>query len=252
MAFDIISEQIAIPVGAGAPMGAYMARPRGSGAYPAVIVGMELFGITHYIRSVADRLAAQGYLAVAPDFYHRAQPGAELSYDQAGRTRGFELLHQVGRADAIQDVRSTIAFLRAQAGCSGKVGFLGLSVGGHIGYLAATQLDLAACAIFYAGWLTSTDIELSQPEPTIALTPGIARQSGRILYLVGERDNLVTPAQRAEIAQALVSANVQHELVIYPEAQHGFFCDERDSFDPAASADAWARTLQLFEAALRL
>ena len=246
----MISAQVVIPVDGQRAMSAYLSYPQTQGSYPAVIVGMELFGVTQYIRNVTDRIAALGYLAIAPDFYHRLEPDVELTYDQAGRTKGFELLHQVSRSDALQDVMATMHFLRHRADCSGRIGFLGLSVGGHIGYLVATQLDLAACAIFYAGWLTNTDIELSQPEPTLTLTPGIARQGGQVLYFVGEKDALVLPAQREEIASSLAASKVAHEIVIYPEAQHGFFCEERDTYDPAASADAWNRTLKLFASAL--
>jgi carboxymethylenebutenolidase len=133
----------------------------------------------------------------------------------------------------------------------GRVGFLGLSVGGHIGYLAATRLDLAACAIFYAGWLSDTGIPLSRPEPTLDLTPGIAEHGGRILYLVGGKDAIVSAQQREDIAQALTTANVRHELVVYPEAKHGFFCEDRDTYDPAAAADAWQRTIALLSSELR-
>lgn len=227
-------------------LGAYMACPAGGGPYPSVIVGMELFGVTQHIRHVTDKVAALGYLAIAPDFYHRAEAGAELPYDAAGRSKGFALLHQVTRSDAVRDVQAVMRFVRQQPRFRGRIGFLGFSVGGHIGYLAATQMDLAACAIFYAGWLANTDIELSQPEPTLSLTPGIARHGGCVIYFVGEQDILVTPSQRQEIANALIAAKVRHEMVVYPGVQHGFFCDERETFDKMASSDAWMRTQALF------
>lgn len=246
MLYEIHSYNTFIPVDGNSYMGAYVSHPRSVNSIAAIIIGMELFGVTRYIRNVTERVASMGYLAIAPDFYHRSQAGVELSYDQAGRNRGFELLHQISRNAALQDVKSTMQYLRGSSECNGKIGFLGLSVGGHIGYLAATQLDIAVCSIFYAGWLTTTDIELSQPEPTLALTSGIARQGGRILYSVGGKDTLVTSEHVDKIAQALTVSNVQHELVVYPEAQHGFFCDERNSYDPVASKDAWERTTRLF------
>ena len=250
MTTEIVRERVIIPVDGVLPMGAYLAYPAAPGFYAAVVVGMELFGVTSHIRNVADQLAAKGYVALAPDFYHRIEPGAELTYDPAGRTRGFELLHQVSRGDALQDVQAAMHFLRRHPKFRGRIGFLGFSVGGHIGYLAATQLDLAASALFYAGWLPTTEIELSQPEPTLTLTPGMARTGGRIVYFVGEQDFLVTQAQREQIARALEDAHVRHEMVAYPNAQHGFFCDERDSFDPKARDDAWGRALALFASEL--
>ena len=248
---EILRERTVIPVDGQTAMGAYLARPSGPGQYPAVIIGMELFGVTQHIRNVTDRVAELGYLAIAPDFYHRVGPGVELTYDQTGRTKDFELLHQVNREDAVQDVHATMHFLKQRLDFRGRIGFLGFSVGGHIGYLAATRLHLAACAVFYAGWLPSTDVELSQPEPTLTLTPGIARNGGRIIYFVGENDFLVTASQRKEIASALAAVNVRHEMVIYPGVQHGFFCDERDTFDKASRDDAWKRTIELFSSELR-
>jgi carboxymethylenebutenolidase len=231
-------------------MDAYFSRPQAPGNYPAVIVGMELFGITAYIRKVTDRIAADGYLAIAPNFYHRSVPGAELGYDQASRSRGFELLHQLSRNDALQDIDATMRWLRDLPECTGKIGFIGLSIGGHIAYLGASQYDLAACAIFYAGWLDNTDIELSQPEPTLALTAGIAKHGGKILYLVGEEDALISRTQFDKIDRALTEARVEHEMILYPGAQHGFFCEDREAYDPSASADAWQRTRQLFSSTL--
>lgn len=251
MVTEVVRERVIIPVDGHPPMEAYLAYPAAPGPYAAVVVGMELFGVTSHIRNVTEQLAAMGYLVLAPDFYHRIEPGAQLTYDSAGRTRGFELLHQVSRGDALQDVQAAMQFLRRRPEFRGHIGFLGFSVGGHIGYLAATQLDLAACAVFYAGWLPTREIELSQPEPTLTLTPGIARTGGRIIYFVGEQDFLVTRTQREQIARALEEAHVRHEMVVYPNAQHGFFCDERDSFNPESRGDAWERTLALFASELR-
>ena len=116
-------------------------------------------------------------------------------------------------------------------GCE-RVGMVGLSVGGHIAYLAATAFDLDV-AVFYGGWLPTTEIPLGRPEPTLALTPKI---TGRVLFLVGENDHVVPPAQQAEIAAALADAGVRHEVVVYPGVGHGFLAT-----DPAAAADAWHR-----------
>lgn len=246
----ITQQRVIVPVQGESSMEAYLARPSAQGCYPAVIVGMELFGVTSHIRNVADRVAELGYLAIAPEFYHRVEAGVDLPYDQAGRTRGFDLLHQLSREDALRDVGSTMEFLEQRPDFCGKIGFLGFSVGGHIAYLAATQLRLTACAIFYAGWLPDTDIELSQPEPTLTLTPGMAKTGVRLIYFVGGKDFLVTVAQREKIARALTSANVPHEVVIYPNAAHGFFCNERDTFDQASRDDAWRRTVILFASTL--
>lgn len=104
MLTEILQERVIVPVSGQPPMGAYLAHPSAPGRYPGVFIGMELFGVTRHIRNLADRLAQQGYLAMAPDFYHRLESGAELTYDQAGRTKGFQLLHRLSREDVLEDV----------------------------------------------------------------------------------------------------------------------------------------------------
>ncbi|MFF7338066.1 dienelactone hydrolase family protein [Streptomyces sp. NPDC008163] len=229
--YAIRTEHVGIPVGDGPPMGAYAARPRVSGPFPGVLVGMELFGVDAGVREVCDRLARLGFVALAPDFHHRTAPGSELPRDPEGRQRGFDLLGLMTRTTVLSDVGAGIDHLRA--GGSEHVSMVGLSLGGHIAYLAATEFDLAAVAVFYGGWLPSTDIPISRPEPTLSLTPKI---TGRVLFLVGEDDHVVPPAQRREIEDALLKAGVPHEVVVYPDTGHGFL-----QADPATAADAWRR-----------
>ncbi|MFD7867728.1 dienelactone hydrolase family protein [Streptomyces sp. NPDC059783] len=227
----IRTEHISLAVDDGPPMGAYLARPEGPGPHPGVVVGMELFGVDAPVRAVCDHLAALGHVALAPDFHHRTAPGCELPRDAAGRERGFALLERMTRTTVISDVRTAVDHLRATG--SPHVGMVGLSLGGHIAYLAATALDLSAVAVFYGGWLPTTDISLSRPEPTLSLTPSL---SGRVLFLVGEHDHVVPPAHRRAVAEALRGAGVSHEMVVYPGVGHGFL-----QTDPAAAADAWRR-----------
>jgi carboxymethylenebutenolidase len=230
-------------------MGAYMARPQAPGNYPGVIVGCELFGVTSYIRGIVDRIAQLGYIALAPDFYHRSSPGIELEATAGGRARGFELLHQFTRQQAINDVRAAMTYVRDEWKSS-KIGMVGLSVGGHIAYLAATQFDLKATVAFYPGWLTTQDIPLSRPTPTLSLTPGIAEHDGYLLFLVGEQDSLISAGQREEIARELKTARVRHELVIYPDTPHRFFCAEGESYRQIAADDAWRRVREVLASEL--
>jgi carboxymethylenebutenolidase len=169
--------------------------------------------------------------AIAPDFHHRSAPGVESNRDPAGRDRGFELLRLMTRDGVLDDVRAAMTYLRD--GGSEKVGMVGLSMGGHLAYLAATTLDLTSVAVLYGGWLGTTEIPISRPEPTLSLTPGI---TGRLLYLVGENDHVITAAQQQEIAAALRDGGVDHEFIVYPGLGHGFL-----QTDPVASADAWSR-----------
>jgi carboxymethylenebutenolidase len=230
-------------------MEAYIARPQAPGNYAGVIVGSELFGVTPYIRSVVERIAQLGYVVLAPDFYHRSAPGIELEATDEGRKHGFALLQQLTREQAIHDVQGAMTYLRNTAACQ-SIGMMGLSVGGHIAYLAATQLDLKATIAFYPGWLTTQDIPLSQPVPTLALTAGIAKHDGYLLLLSGEQDHLIPAEQRAAIAQELQAHGIRHEIVTYPDTPHRFLYEEGESYRPLAAKDAWRRVSTVFAAEL--
>ncbi|WP_158554721.1 dienelactone hydrolase family protein [Methylovirgula sp. 4M-Z18] len=252
MSQDIVTEELEIDVpGSAQAMAAFLARPAAAGPHPAVIICGELYGLNGHIRDIAQRFARAGYVALAPDFYHRSEKLAHLPYTEAGRQKGFTLLRQLRRADAIADVRAALDHLRRRHDTGPKIGIAGFSFGGHIAYLAATQLDLAAIAILYGGWITNTDIPLSQPEATVSLTSGIAARNGKLLYMVGALDHAITKEQTDAIEHALQAAGVRHDMVIYPNVKHGFFCDDRDTFDETARDDAWRRMLALFQEELR-
>jgi len=123
---------------------------------------------------------------------------------------------------------------------------VGFSAGGHVAYLAACRLPIDRTAVLYGGWLPVTDIPLSQPTPTLDLTPAI---SGRLVYLVGDEDFLITAQQRRQISDALQTAGVDHEVVSYQGVQHAFWWPGTPGFNAEAKADAWARILELFAAA---
>jgi carboxymethylenebutenolidase len=231
-----------IPVSDGTALPVYVARPAADAAPTGVIVVHELFGVNPDIRTVADDLAGAGYLAIAPEFYHRdAPPGRWLERDDAGRQEGFGYLHKLGREQALADVAAALGWLRSQPGIE-RVAVVGFSAGGHLSYLAACRLPVSRAAVLYGGWLTGTDIPLSQPEPTLALTPGI---TGRLLYLVGEDDALISSGQREQIRAALSAAGVDYELVSYPGVQHAFFWPGTPPFNAMARNDTWVRILAL-------
>lgn len=252
MEHEIVCEEVEVAVEgepAASPMGAYLAQPAAPGSYPGVVIGMEIFGVTGHIRDITERVAGLGYVVIAPDFYHRTAPGIELSRDADGRTRGLELMRRLTRDEALADVDAAMAHLRsfrASADDASKIGMVGFSLGGHIAYLAATQLDLAATAVFfYGGWIPTRDVPLSTPDPTLDLTPGIAARDDYLLFFVGGQDRLITSEQHRQIEEALRKAGVRHEIVVYLDAPHGFFCEEADTFDQASRDDSWQRVREL-------
>ena len=220
-------------------MQAYYAVPEGPGPHPGVVVATEIFGVNDHFSDIARRLAASGYAAVVPDFYHRTSPGVSLPYDAPGREEGLRLTGLLTRDEVCLDVSAAMDFLSRGPSAGRKIGLLGFSSGAHIGYVAASRLPLAAAALFYGGWLTDDTIALGRPEPTVTLSEGIARQRGAVLFIVGGEDHLVRSADVDSIRQHLERAGVPHEVMVYPGVGHGFFCDGRPAtFHPEASRDA--------------
>ena len=245
---EIVTERVEIPLAAGGVMGGYLARPPGAGPWPAVIVYMEIFGINAHIREVTERVAREGYVALAPDVFHRTAPGIELGYDEAGVSQGIKLLMQLRADEAVADARDAVAYLRERPEARGqKLAATGFCMGGHLAYLTACETDVAAAASFYGGGIAAPQ-GWGGGASTISRTPSIR---GRVLALFGGRDAMIPPAQVDAIRTALAARGGRDEVVVYPEADHGFFCDQRASYHEASAKDAWERLKRLFAETLR-
>lgn len=149
---DIVTERVELAVaeeGGTSAMAAHLARPAAQGPFPGVVVAMEMFGVTAYIRDVTERVAQLGYVAIAPDFYHRSGPGIELPQDEEGRQAGFELVGRLTREGTLRDVAAAVGHLAERADgrdrggqepgtgdggapAAGRVAMLGCSLGGHL------------------------------------------------------------------------------------------------------------------------
>src|SRR5690348_12553875 len=233
---------IQISVADGTTMQAYLASPAAGPARTGVIVAHELFGVNPGIRGVADGLAAAGYLTIAPEFYHRDAPaGRWLERDDDGRREGFTYLNRLGRRQALDDTVACLGWLVSQPPVE-QIAMVGFSAGGHLSYLAACQLPISRAAVLYGGWLPTTDIPMSQPSPTLDLTPGIR---GRLLYLVGDDDTVIDAGQRRQIHDALHAAGINHEFISYPGTTHAFFWPGTATFSEHARDDAWSRILAM-------
>ncbi len=228
-------------------MGAYLARPSAPGTYPAVLVFMEIFGVNSHIRAVTERVAAEGYVALAPDFFHRTGPGVEYGYDETGINEGIKLLNQLQADEMIADARASLSFLKRKNYVQGdRIGAIGFCVGGHMTYLTACETDVRAAASFYGGGIAGPQGFGGGPS-TLSRTGKIG---GRIVCLFGEKDAAIPLDQVDAIRAELNTHNIAHEVVVYPGAEHGFFCDQRGSYNTDAAADAWERVTALFAAEL--
>jgi carboxymethylenebutenolidase len=242
---EITTERIRIPVGT-QQMGGYLARPEDGAPRPAVLVFMEIFGINSHIREVTERVAREGYVALAPDYFHRTGPGVEYGYDEAGMAGGMKLLMALKADEMIEDAKAAIAALRARKDVRGKIGAMGFCIGGHMTYLTACETDVAAAASFYGGGIAAPQGPGGAPS-TLSRT---SKLRGKLLCLFGEKDHLIPMAQVDAIRAALAKAKAKHEVVVYPGADHGFFCDQRPSYQKGAAEDAWRRVKALFASEL--
>jgi carboxymethylenebutenolidase len=238
---EIQSQRIEILVGNGR-MGGYLARPKDGAAHPGVIVWMEIFGVNAHIREVTERVAREGYIALAPDFFHRSFPGLEVGYDPKGMEVGMKGLASLDADQMIADAKAAVAALRAQPGCTGKVGAMGFCIGGHMTYLTACETDVRAAASFYGGGIAAPAGPGGAPA-TIGRTEKI---KGKIVCLFGGKDAFIPQSQVEAIRAALAKHAIRNEVVVYPDADHGFFCDQRGTYQKAAAEDAWKRVKQLF------
>ena len=199
---------------------AYVAQPAGK-ARGAIVVAPEIFGVNSHIRGVADGYAADGYLALAPALFDRAQRGFECGYSPEDIQAGVAIMQRVAMEDALKDVDASIA----HAGAAGKVAIVGYCWGGTVAWVAAARADGLACAIpYYGGGMP--DYIGERP-----LCP--------VMCHFGERDTRPSPEQ----ARAIAAAHPQVIAHFYP-AGHGFNCDQRGSFDADSARLARSRTLE--------
>ncbi len=226
----------------GVKIAAYLAKPVGKGPFPAVVVLQEIFGINAHIRSVAERLAQAGYLAVAPALFQRTAPALDIGYTPEEIAIGRAHKDKTTGAQILADVKATLAFLGSRTDVRGeKFGCVGFCFGGHVAFLAATLPEMDASASFYgAGIATLTP---GGGAPTIFRAPAI---HGEIELFFGTKDKSIPQDHVDKIEAALTEAGVKHAIHRYP-AGHGFHCDQREDFDAASAKDAWAKTLDLFQ-----
>lgn len=245
---DLQTQDLQIDTASGQQMGAFLARPEGDERRPAVLVFMEIFGVNDHIREVSRRLAAEGYVALAPDYFHRTGPGIQLDYDDSGMAEGIGHLRQLKADQMISDARDALAWLRARPDVVGdRIGAIGFCIGGHMAYLTACETDIVAAASYYGGGIAAPQGPGGGPA-TLSRTTGIR---GRIECHFGGRDAMIPSDQVSAIRETLVDAGIDHAVKVYEEADHGFHCDSRASHHEASAKDAWARTLKLFDERLR-
>lgn len=220
------------------PMRCYEAvpddEPRG-----AVVVIQEAFGVNPHIEDITRRVAAAGYHAVAPDMFHRTG-GAVVDYGDFAAV--IEHFIGIGNDEAIMaDVDAALGYLRSIGFTDRRIGIVGFCFGGRVTFLVASQRALAAAAGFYGGGIVTA--RFPQFPALIDRVPNLATPW---LGLFGDRDESIPIEDVEQLRKALTDAPVATDVVRYADAEHGFNCDARPSYNAAAAADAWSRTLDWF------
>jgi carboxymethylenebutenolidase len=208
----------------------YLSVPE-SGSGAGVVVIQEWWGLVPHIKQLADRFAAQGFVALAPDLYHGK---STTSPDEAGK---LMMALDIDRAE--KDLRGAIKFLLDDARVTGaKVGTVGFCMGGALSLYAASKNEqVGACIVFYG----------IHPK----VRPDFDSLRAPVLGFFGELDESVAPAKVRALEDELKEHGKSAEMHVYPGAGHAFFNDARpEAYNPQAAADAWRRTLDFFRANL--
>lgn len=234
----VATERTTLSVGDETEMGAFVARPTAEGPFPALILLQEIFGVNAHIRSVATRLAAEGYVVIAPDLFHRTDPGYDAGYENMQPSFAAAMQYKAEQADA--DIAAAYAWCAKAEGVRHEaVGAIGFCMGGKLAFVANALCPLAAAVSFYGGGLATDRLHVA---PSLC---------GPTLFFWGGKDNYIPAAQRRAIVDALTALDKPHVAVEFSTAKHGFFCDARGDYHPDAAAQAWALTKEFLALHLR-
>ena len=245
---EISTNSVKVPNGS-LEIEAYLAMPTSGGSLPAIIVLQEIFGVNSHIRDVTQRLAKEGYIAIAPALFQRIAPGFETGYTAEDVKIGKDYKDKTKAEELISDIQATINYLISQTPTEiNAIGCIGFCFGGHVAYLAATLPEIQATASFYGAGITT--MTPGGGEPTINRTKELA---GRTIYAFFGMEDASIPAKDVEKIEAALERNqVLNRIFRYEGADHGFFCDQRASYNEAAAADAWNQVKQLFRQELQM
>ena len=226
----VLKEEQAVDVStATGPMRTYLLRPAAEGRYPGVILYSEIFQMTGPIRRFASFVAGQGYVVAVPEVYHELETaGTVLAYDQAGADKGNADKYGKELSSWDADARALIEHLQAMPECNGRLGTIGICLGGHLAFRAAFNAEIRAAVCFYATDLHSATLGKGKKDDSLLRAGEI---KGELLHIWGRQDPHVPLEGRVQIKERLdeVGANYQWFEV---NGAHAFMRDEGYRYDP--------------------
>jgi carboxymethylenebutenolidase len=232
-------------------MRTFVARPAAEGKYPGIVLWSEIFQITGPIRRTGAWLAGHGFVVAMPEIFHEFEPaGTALAYDAAGADRGNWCKVNKPLAAYDADARAALDFLTAHPHCTGRLGSLGICIGGHLNFRAAMQPEVQAGVSFYA-----TDIHKLAEHPRVlgsgATDDSLERArrgeiAGELLMVWGRQDPHVPFAGRQQIREALEAGAVNYQWLEF-NAAHAFLRDEGPRYNPVLARQCLGIALELFQ-----
>ena len=226
---------IDIKTATGSGMTGYLALPEGEKG-PGLLLVQEIFGVNSHIKEVADLYAAAGFVVLAPDAFWRVQPNVQLGYTPEDVQKAMGLAKQLDQAQSMIDMQDALKTLRSQPQCGGKVGVVGYCFGGTVAYKLATS-DLVDAAVGYYGGGIAQALDSAK------------NLHCPLMLHFGEKDAHITSESVDKIKAALKDQG-HVEIFVYKNADHGFNCDQRASYDRFSAMLAYGRSYCLLKNAL--
>ena len=239
-------EYIDLPTASGT-MRTHILRPSAPGRFPGVLFYSEIFQVTAPIRRAAAQLAGHGYVVAVPEIYHEYEPpGTVLAYDQAGSDRGNVLKTTKPLAGYDDDARVVLKHLSSREDCTGKLGVMGICIGGHLAFRAAMNPEVHGAVCFYATDIHKGGLGAGMADDSLARAGEI---KGELLMVWGRQDPHIPTEGRMKVLGRLneVGARLNwHEV----NGAHAFLRDEGVRYDPELARSMFGLALDLFHRTL--
>jgi len=235
---NLNTEKITLNVADGTSMNAYVAAPADGAKVPGLLVFQEAFGVNAHIRDVADRFAKEGYVAIAPELFHRTGPGFEGDYGNFPACMPH--MQALTPEGMIADARAAFDWLQKNPRVlPNATACTGYCMGGRASFLANSALPLKAAVSYYGGGIVP------------GLLPRVATQNAPILFFWGALDTHIPKEHVRAIVDAMQEANKTYVNVEFSDANHAFFCDARPAYKETAARQAWKLTLEFLATYVR-
>jgi len=234
----LLAGEVKIPVADGEISG-YRAQPKSGGSFPVVIVACEIFGLQEHIKDICRRFAKEGYLAIAPDFFGREGDVSKLEDFDAI----IKVVSKTPDAQVMSDLDAAVAWAEKNKGDAKRLGVTGFCWGGRVTWLYAAHSPKVKAGVAWYGRLIGEATQL-QPKNPIDLVPML---KAPVLGLYGGQDKGIPLDTVERMRETLKKAGNPSDIIVYPDAPHGFFADVRDSYRKEAAQDGWKRLLAWFK-----